>query len=174
MNLARMLLVPAAICAAVASAMNLINNDVPDADIAQIPLSLSALAENNLGKINLNRRITSARPGDLVRLGFSIPSDKPDTPNFSQIVAAIYSTKDGSLVKVLSQASALQISGLKDAGFRGGQDILLYLPVNGLLDIKEFVMYKLALIAPERDSSGSWTGYSADTMLFAYDGAKQE
>ncbi|KAJ1647850.1 hypothetical protein J3B02_003105 [Coemansia erecta] len=170
MRLASLLLVPAAMYTMVI-AMNLMNKDVPNTDIAQVPPSLSALAENNSEKINLNRRITSVRPGDLVRVSFNIPSDKTDTPDFSEIIAAVYSTKDGSLVKVLNQAPALQINGLKDAEFRGGQDIALYLPVNGLPNLKEFVIYKLALIAPERDSSGSWSKYSADTMLIAYDGA---
>ncbi|KAJ2595736.1 hypothetical protein H4R99_005229 [Coemansia sp. RSA 1722] len=171
MKLVTLAILPAVIMCSMASAMNLMNKDVSDTDISQIPFSLSALAENNSGKLGLNRRITSVRPGDLVRVSFNIPSDQTDTPNFSEIIAAVYSTKDGSLVKVLNQAPALQINGLKDAEFRGGQDIALYLPVNGLPDKKEFVMYKLALIAPEKDSSGGWTRYSADTMLFAYDGA---
>ncbi|KAJ1889548.1 hypothetical protein LPJ66_007974 [Kickxella alabastrina] len=170
MKLARILFAPAFLGVMV-TAMNLLNKDVTESEISQVPTTLDALLSNDAGKLTLNRRITSVRPGDLARVSFNIPSDKLDTPNFSEIIAAVYSTKDGSLVRVLNKAPAMQVDGLRDAQFRGGRDITLHLPVSGLPNKKEFVMYKLALIAPERETTGLWTRYSADTMLFAYDGA---
>ncbi|KAJ1893370.1 hypothetical protein IW146_001383 [Coemansia sp. RSA 922] len=154
-----------------ANSMNILDADVSNLDILQIPQSLAALSHGNTGELSLTRRITSVRPGDMMQISFNIPMEKERTPEFSELLAAVYSTKDGSLVKVLSKAPAKQIDGLKDAEFKGGRDIRLYLPVSGLTSEKEFVMYKLALIAPERDQSGRWKRYSADTMLFAYDGA---
>ncbi|KAJ2796334.1 hypothetical protein H4S07_006252, partial [Coemansia furcata] len=154
-----------------ANSMNVLDADVSNLDILQIPQSLAALSRGNTGELSLTRRITSVRPGDMMQVSFNIPLEKHRTPDFSELLAAVYSTKDGSLVKVLSKAPAKQIDGLKDAEFKGGRDIRLYLPVSGLTNAKEFVMYKLALIAPERDQEGRWKRYSADTMLFAYDGA---
>ncbi|KAJ2023211.1 hypothetical protein IWW57_004208 [Coemansia sp. S610] len=154
-----------------ASAMNILDADVSNMDLFQIPPTLTALAKGNSGDLSLTRRIASVRPGDMMQVSFNIPMEKQRTPEFSELLAAVYSTDDGSLVKVLSKAPAKQIDGLRDAEFRGGRDIRLYLPVSGLKNAKDFVMYKLALIAPERDPSGLWKRYSADTMLFAYDGA---
>ncbi|KAJ2475245.1 hypothetical protein EV174_005347 [Coemansia sp. RSA 2320] len=151
--------------------MNVLDADVPDIDVQQIPQSLAALTRGNSGELSLTRRITSVRPGDLMQISFNIPSDKQRTPEFSELLAAVYSTKDGSLVKVLNKAPAKQIDGLRDAEFKGGRDIRLFLPVGGLTNVKEFAMYKLALIAPEREPDGRWKRYSADTMLFAYDAA---
>ncbi|KAJ2787905.1 hypothetical protein GGI15_000324 [Coemansia interrupta] len=151
--------------------MNILDKEVSEADLGQIPQTIDALTSSSAGKISLSRRITSVRPGDLVRVNFSIPADKTETPDFSEIIAAVYSTKNGSLVHVLSQAPALQVSGLRDAEYLGGRDVALHLPVSGLPDNREFVIYKLALIAPEKDPSGLWTKYSADTMLLAFDGA---
>ncbi|KAJ2901128.1 hypothetical protein IWW38_000093 [Coemansia aciculifera] len=155
----------------VASAMNVLDATVSNMDILQIPRTISALNHGNAGELSLTRRITSVRPGDMMQISFNIPSDKQRTPEFSELLAAVYSTKDGSLVKVLNKAPAKQIDGLKDAEFKGGRDIRLFLPVSGLTTASEFVMYKLALIAPEREQDGRWKRYSADTMLFAYDGA---
>ncbi|KAJ2491536.1 hypothetical protein IWW37_002208 [Coemansia sp. RSA 2050] len=154
-----------------ANTMNILDADVPNMDVFQIPPTLTALAKGNSGDLSLTRRITSVRPGDIIQISFNIPAEKQRTPEFSELLAAIYSTEDGSLVKVLSKAPAKQIDGLRDAEFKGGRDIRLYLPVSGLTSAKDFAMYKLALIAPERDQSGLWKRYSADTMLFAYDGA---
>ncbi|KAJ2742278.1 hypothetical protein GGI20_004597 [Coemansia sp. BCRC 34301] len=154
-----------------AMSMNVLDANVSNLDILQIPPTLLALSRGNAGELSLTRRITSVRPGDLMQISFNIPSDKQRTPEFSELLAAVYSTKDGSLVKVLSRAPAKQVDGLKDAEFKGGHDIRLFLPVSGLTNANEFVMYKLALIAPERDQDGRWQRYSADTMLFAYDGA---
>ncbi|KAJ2721644.1 hypothetical protein GGI07_003828 [Coemansia sp. Benny D115] len=154
-----------------ASGMNILDKDVSESDLRRVPATLAELQSNSAGKLTLNRRITSVRPGDIVHISFNIPSDSQDAPEFSDLIAAVYSAKDGSLVRVLNRAPALQIDGLKDAEFRGGRDISLHLPVTGLSDKKEFVMYKLALIAPEKDKAGAWRDYSADTMLFAYDGA---
>ncbi|KAJ2328904.1 hypothetical protein GGI00_004073 [Coemansia sp. RSA 2681] len=151
--------------------MNVLDANVSNIDILQIPLTLSALYHGDIGELSLTRRITSVRPGDLMQVSFNIPADKQRTPEFSELLAAVYSTKDGSLVKVLNKAPAKQIDGLKDAEFKGGRDLRLFVPVSGLGSAKEFAMYKLALIAPERDQDGRWKRYSADTMLFAYDGA---
>ncbi|KAJ2375415.1 hypothetical protein IW150_002563 [Coemansia sp. RSA 2607] len=166
------ILVPAML-GTLTAAMNLLDKEVSAADHGQIPQTLKELINNSAGKLSLSRRITSVRPGDLVRVNFSISEDKTKTPDFSEIIAAVYSTQNGSLVHVLSQAPALQISGLQDAEYLSVRDIALYLPVNGLADNRQFVMYKLALIAPKKDISGLWSKYSADTMLFAFDGANQ-
>ncbi|KAJ2624660.1 hypothetical protein GGI26_001354 [Coemansia sp. RSA 1358] len=152
-------------------AMNILDATVPDEDMHQIPTTLKDLAKENAGELSLTRRITSVRPGDLMHVSFAIPENKTHIPDFSEIIAVVYSVKDGSLIHVLNKAPAKQVQGLHDAEFRGARSIPLYVPVEGLPVKRAFEMFKLALIAPEKDPSGTWTGYSADTMLFAYDGA---
>ncbi|ORX71510.1 hypothetical protein DL89DRAFT_266523 [Linderina pennispora] len=163
-------LVPVTVLGALASAMNVLNLDPSEYDIREVPKNLKDLAEHNEGSLSVTRRITSVRPGDMMQVTFDIPTDKRNTPNFSSLIAAVYNPSDGSLVHVLGKTLATQVQGLKDAEFMGGSGLNLHIPVRGLGEVQKFSMFKLALIAPENESTGQWKTYSADTMLFAYDG----
>ncbi|KAI8325420.1 hypothetical protein GQ54DRAFT_308367 [Martensiomyces pterosporus] len=164
--------VPPVFFGALAAAMSLVSMDASDLDISQVPRSLYELKNRASGELTLSRRITSVRPGDLMQVSLTALPEKHAAMDFSELIATVYSTDDGNLVRVLGKIPANQVAGLKNAEPRGRSNVKLYIPVHGLSTNKAFTMYKLALIAPESDSSGLWKKYAADTMLFGYDGAR--
>ncbi|KAJ2510376.1 hypothetical protein GGI11_005510 [Coemansia sp. RSA 2049] len=137
----------------------------------QIPATFHGLSRDgdSAGSIMLTKRIASVRAGDNIHVGISFLRETDTVPDLSDIVAAIYSASDGSLVHVLDRKLAEHATSMHNTTPLGLRSIPLCIPTDGLLARKPFEMYKLALIVPERDLSGVWTRYSAATMLFAYD-----
>ncbi|KAJ2656809.1 hypothetical protein IWW48_004835 [Coemansia sp. RSA 1200] len=137
----------------------------------QIPATFHDLSRDgdSAGSIMLTKRIASVRPGDNIRVGISFLRETDIVPSLSDIVAAVYSASDGSLVHVLDRRLAEHDMSLHNTTPLEPRSIPLCIPTDGLRARKPFEMYKLVLIVPERDLSGVWTSYSAAAMLFAYD-----
>ncbi|KAJ1961115.1 hypothetical protein GGI12_003426, partial [Dipsacomyces acuminosporus] len=161
-------ILPAAAAAMTAmTAMTAINIDPYSyIDTSQVPRSLSTLQQNSSGEIVFSRRIASARPGNLMHVSVSILSYKRDALNISDIVAALYSTPEGKLVRVLGNAPPSQVSQIKRAVCGDGQRLQLQIPIHDMASDRLFTIYRLALIAPESDLNGPWAKYSFGMMLF--------
>ncbi|KAJ2325306.1 hypothetical protein IWW51_002852 [Coemansia sp. RSA 2702] len=122
----------------------------------QVPISLDRLARDSMGTIQLNRRIASVRPGGPIHVGFTL--NGWDQPAGQELVAAVYSAKDGSLVHVLGQTSVRSTGASR-------HQLAVHLPVEGLSTDSSQSVYRLALIAPHTSPAGERLGYSTGTML---------
>ncbi|KAJ2386727.1 hypothetical protein GGI23_006430 [Coemansia sp. RSA 2559] len=117
----------------------------------------------------LTKRIASVRPGDQIHVGIGMPKGTSAKPDLSDIITAVYSASDGSLVRVLNKSLARQTTFPHCTAPIGSHNVPLCISTSDLCARKPFELYKLALIVPEMDPSGARTRYSVATMIFAYD-----
>ncbi|KAJ2145299.1 hypothetical protein IWW43_002140 [Coemansia sp. RSA 1935] len=98
----------------------------------QIPVFLTRLSKKSGGSITLNRRITLVRPGNSIRVSFTLDSWDPHST--VELIAAAYSARDGSLVRVLGSLPALPAP---EHGAQSMHSLMVHLPIEGLSPSKE-------------------------------------